>query len=92
LLVENAVKHNVVSKQKPLMIEVFTAAGNKLVVNNNLQRKQINKNSTKIGLNNISSKYKLMKQQGFQVVEGENNFMVVMPLIWNDSKEEVLSK
>jgi hypothetical protein len=92
LLVENAVKHNVVSKQKPLMIEVFTAAGNKLVVNNNLQRKQINKNSTKIGLNNISSKYKLMKQQGFQVVEGENNFMVVMPLVWNDTKEEVLSK
>ena len=43
LLVENAVKHNVVSRQKPLTIEVFTAAGNKLVVNNNLQRKQLNR-------------------------------------------------
>lgn len=92
LLVENAVKHNVVSRQQPLMIEVFTSAGNKLVVNNNLQRKQLNKkNSTRIGLRNINSKYKLMKQPGFQVVEGENNFMVVLPLVWNDVKEEYMS-
>ncbi len=90
LLVENAVKHNVVSKQQPLVIEIFTAAGNKLVVNNTLQRKQLKKGSTKIGLNNIRAKYLLMKQPGFQVVEGENNFMVVLPLVWNDVKEEKL--
>lgn len=88
LLVENAVKHNIVSRMQPLVVEIFTAAGNKLVVNNNLQRKQISKVSTRIGLNNIRSKYKLMKQDGFQIVEGENNFMVVLPLVWNDTKEE----
>jgi two-component system LytT family sensor kinase len=87
LLVENAVKHNVVSKQQPLVIEIFTAAGNKMVVNNNLQRKQIIKHSTRIGLANIRSKYKLMKQKGFQVIEGNDNFMVVLPLVWNDIKE-----
>jgi LytS/YehU family sensor histidine kinase len=38
LLVENAVKHNIVSKQQPLLLEIFTTAGNKLVVNNNLQK------------------------------------------------------
>jgi LytS/YehU family sensor histidine kinase len=86
LLVENAVKHNVVSKQHPLMLEIFTAAGNKLVVNNNLQKKQKKERSTHIGLNNIRSKYTLMKQNGFQVVEGEKNFMVVLPLVWNDKK------
>lgn len=88
LLVENAVKHNIVSRLQPLVIEILTAAGNKLVVNNNLQPKQLKKTSTRIGLNNIRAKYKLMKQDGFQVVEGENNFMVVLPLVWNDMKEE----
>lgn len=88
LLVENAVKHNIVSRTQPLVIEILTAAGNKLVVNNNLQPKQLKKTSTRIGLNNIRSKYKLMKQEGFQVVEGESNFMVVLPLVWNDMKEE----
>lgn len=88
LLVENAVKHNIVSRLQPLVIEILTAAGNKLVVNNNLQRKQLIKTSTRIGLNNIRAKYKLMKQDGFQVVEGENNFMVVLPLVWNDVKED----
>jgi hypothetical protein len=29
-----------------------------------------------------------MKQDGFQIVEGESNFMVVLPLVWNDVKEE----
>lgn len=86
LLVENAVKHNIVSKQQPLVVEIFTAAGNKMVVNNNLQKKQQKEKSTNIGLNNIRSKYALMKQKGFQVVEGEKNFMVVLPLIWNDTK------
>ena len=85
LLVENAVKHNIVSRQQPLVMEIFTTAGNKLVVNNNLQRKTMNKPSTRIGLSNIRAKYKLMKLEGFQVVEGERNFMVVLPLIWNNN-------
>jgi LytS/YehU family sensor histidine kinase len=84
LLVENAVKHNVVSKQHPLIMDIFTTAGNKLVVNNNLQKKQLNMKSTRIGLNNISAKYKLIRQNGFQVIEGKNNFMVILPMIWND--------
>jgi two-component system, LytTR family, sensor kinase len=86
LLVENAVKHNIVSKQQPLVVEIFTVAGNKMVVNNNLQKRQQKEKSTNIGLNNIRSKYALMKQKGFQLVEGENFFMVVLPLVWNDTK------
>lgn len=92
LLVENAVKHNIVSRLQPLVIEIFTAAGNKMVVNNNLQRKQLVKASTRIGLTNIQAKYSLMKQKGFQIVEGKDNFMVVLPLVWNDNKEETIKK
>lgn len=85
LLVENAVKHNIVSRQQPLIIEIFTTAGNKLVVNNNLQRRAVGTSSTRIGLSNIQAKYRLLRHEGFQVVEGEKNFMVVLPLIWNNN-------
>lgn len=86
LLVENAVKHNVISKQSPLSVELFTTEGKQLVVNNNLNKKILKEKSTRIGLQNIESKYKLMNHDGFQVVEGEKNFMVVLPLIWKPKK------
>lgn len=85
LLVENVVKHNVLSKNKPLIIDIFTTAGNKLVVNNNLQRRTVKAPSNKVGLDNIKTKYALLKQTGFQVMEDKNNFTVVLPLIWNNS-------
>jgi two-component system, LytTR family, sensor kinase len=83
LLVENAVKHNVLSKNYPLVIEIFTTSGKQLVVNNNLQRRQQKPKSAGVGLNNIMAKYKLINQEGFQVVEGDKNFMAVLPLVWN---------
>lgn len=95
LLVENVVKHNVLSKNKPLMIDIFTTAGNKLVVNNNLQRRTVKVPSNKVGLDNIRSKYELLKQPGFQVIEDEKNYTVVLPLIWNnnaDSKRIIVAE
>lgn len=84
LLVENVVKHNVLSKNRPLIIDIFTTAGNKLVVNNNLQRRSVKVPSNKVGLENIRAKYELLNQKGFQVMEDKNNFTVVLPLIWNN--------
>ena len=83
LLVENVVKHNVLSKNKPLLIDIFTTAGNKLIVNNNLQRRTVKAPSNKVGLDNIKAKYDLLKRPGFQVIEDAKNFTVVLPLIWN---------
>jgi two-component system, LytTR family, sensor kinase len=82
LLVENAVKHNMMSKNKPLVIDIFTTAGNQLVVNNNLQRRIVKALSNRVGLENIRYKYELLKQSGFQVMEDEKNYTVVLPLIW----------
>lgn len=87
LVVENAVKHNVISKEQPLNIEIFTTSAKQLVINNNLQRKQKREHSTRIGLQNIRSKYKLLKQDGFQVIEGSKNFMVVLPLVWQGGQK-----
>ncbi len=83
LLVENVVKHNALSKNKPLVIDIFTTTGNTLVVNNNLQRRSVKPPGTKVGLDNIKLKYQLLNQPGFQVMENEKNFTVVLPLIWN---------
>ncbi len=88
LLVENAVKHNVLSKNKPLIIEVFTTAGNRLVVNNNLQRRTVKGLSNHVGLDNIKNKYDLLMQKGFQVMEEGKSFTVVLPLIWNNNNIE----
>lgn len=85
LLIENVVKHNVVSKNAPLEIDIFTIAGNKLVVNNNLIRRVAKALSNKVGLENIKAKYSLLRQPGFQVMEDERNFTVVLPLIWNNT-------
>jgi two-component system, LytTR family, sensor kinase len=88
MLVENAVKHNVLSKNKPLVIDIFTTAGNKLVVSNNLQLRTLKAPSNKIGLDNIKSKYELLNQTGFQVLKDQKTFSVVLPLIWNKAANE----
>ena len=83
LLVENAVKHNMLSRNKPLAIDIFTTSGNRLVVTNNLQLRTVKSQSNKIGLENIKSKYELLNHYGFQVLDDNKNFSVVLPLIWN---------
>jgi two-component system LytT family sensor kinase len=90
MLVENAVKHNVLSKNKPLLIDIFTTAGNKLVVSNNLQPRSVKGPSNKIGLENIKAKYTLLNHSGFQVLQDNKNFSVVLPLIWNKLAEQKL--
>jgi LytS/YehU family sensor histidine kinase len=85
MLVENAVKHNVLSRNKPLIIDIFLMAGNKLIVNNNLQLRTKKGPSNRIGLDNIRTKYKLLGQSGFHVMQDAKNFTVVLPLIWNSN-------
>lgn len=83
LLVENAVKHNVVSKKEPLSIEIFTTGDKHLIIRNNLQLKQRKEISTGIGLKNIKSKYLLLKEPGFEWKVVDGNFVVTLPLLKN---------
>ena len=80
LLVENAIKHNVVSASKPLNILVSTSNGN-LTVTNNLQKKNQIVESTGIGLNNIKNRYKLLTDKLVSVSETNFQFSVSIPLI-----------
>jgi sensor histidine kinase YesM len=82
ILMENAIKHNIVSSDKPLFIDVFTANGS-LVVSNNLQMKNQVNESTGIGLDNIRSRYKLLSEIPVSVTANDSNFTVSIPLIDN---------
>jgi sensor histidine kinase YesM len=81
LLVENAVKHNNVLKEKPLVIEICTPEAGRLIVKNNLQKKTITVDSSKIGLNNIKEKFRLLEQPDVVVKETAAEFIVVVPLL-----------
>ena len=79
LLVENAVKHNVISPKNPLTVN-FYSEGNYLVVSNKLNKKRNSLPSTGTGLNNLKHRYKILKT-GEIIVEEDENFTVKVPLI-----------
>ena len=81
LVVENAVKHNVILKDSPLNIMIMTTNSGKLVVTNNLQRKDRQVSSNKVGLTNIVKKYRLMKKEEISVRDDGKEFAVIVPLI-----------
>jgi LytS/YehU family sensor histidine kinase len=81
MLVENAVKHNMILKDKPLQIMLLTTNSGKLIVSNNLQRKDRMVSSNKVGLSNIVKKYRLMKQEEISVRDDGKEFAVIIPLI-----------
>lgn len=80
LLMENAIKHNIVSQDRPLKIIVKIVDG-RLVVSNNLQKKNQIIESTGIGLTNIRNRYKLLTDKLILVTETVSDFTVSIPLI-----------
>lgn len=81
MLVENAIKHNVISKSKPLTIEIYTENKGSIVVKNQLQRKVIDTQSTKTGLENIKKRYQYLSDKTVDIITTGTNFMVAVPLI-----------
>jgi two-component system, LytTR family, sensor kinase len=81
MLIENAIKHNVVSKNKPLHIDVHINGNNTIVVSNNLQLRESVEGSTKIGLANIIKRYWLVSGKNVEVKEDKTDFTVTLPLL-----------
>ncbi len=81
LLVENAIKHNITSKGKPLYIKIQIENDNQLIVQNNLQLKNQVINSTKLGLENIKKRYQFYSDKLVEVNVTEAHFTVTLPLI-----------
>ncbi len=86
LLLENAIKHNVISKAKPLLINV-TIRDNKLVVDNKMEPKSTQLPSTKVGLANIEKRYTLISGKSIEIRNDGNRFMVSLPLLTRSDKK-----
>lgn len=80
LLLENAVKHNVVTASNPLYIKVFEEVGN-LVVQNNLQEKQTVKKSSGFGLRNIQQRYGILTERKVHIEKTGTHFSVRLPML-----------
>ena len=80
MLIENSIKHNIISKDKPLKINVFIKDSNYLVVENKLQKKS-DTPSTKLGLENISERYKFLTPKNVEISETSGKFAVALPLV-----------
>jgi len=86
-LVENAVKHNEVSKRKPLNITIRTTEAGSLMVINNIQEKLTEEEGTGIGLTNLSKQFNLLLGIDIIIRNENNEFLVEVPLI-NPLKNE----
>ncbi len=81
MLVENIVKHNVVSVEDPVRIEIFAQNDGFLTVRNNLHPKNGTGTSLQSGLRNISKRYNYLSGQVPQVVNNGKHFSVRLPLL-----------
>jgi two-component system LytT family sensor kinase len=81
LLVENAVRHNIILPEEPLTVTIFTNSPHQLVITNNLQRKNAWIHSNGVGLNNILTKYKMLGLAVPVIQEDETQFNVLLPMI-----------
>lgn len=80
LLLENCIKHNVVSEQKPLHIKI-KVEDNQLVVSNNLQKKETLSDRKGVGLQNIVNRYAILTKRHVLVEENETSFQVFLPIL-----------
>lgn len=80
LLLENTVKHNIVSQQKPLHIRIFEENGY-LVVQNDFQKKEVLQDRKGVGLQNIISRYAIITKRQVQIEQTDKHFTVKLPLL-----------
>lgn len=85
MLIENAIKHNVVSRKNPLTIEIFVE-DKTLVISNNLQLKEVKEPSTQVGLKNIISRYAFLSDRKVIVKQDRQQFAVTLPLLEFEEK------
>ncbi|QXD14134.1 histidine kinase [Rhodocaloribacter litoris] len=81
MLIENAVKHNVVSRKRPLRVEVYSSNDGAIVVSNNLQRRTGPRTSNGMGLYHLNERYRYLCGTEIHVQETTDTFRVTVPVI-----------
>lgn len=80
MLIENAIKHNVVSRKTPLEI-VLRSENGTIEVTNNLQEKEVKEESTQTGLKNIQDRYLFLTERQVKIEKSPSRFTVKIPLL-----------
>ena len=83
MLVENALKHNYYSEERPLHIAI-RAEGDTLTVENTLRKRSAEHDSTQLGIDNIKKRYSFHSQQRVRVSQTDTTFRVTLPLLTRD--------
>ncbi len=79
-LIENAIKHNIVDVDTPLIIDIFCEE-EYLIVKNTLQKKTFVETSNKQGLANMQSLYKYLTEKPIVIQETDHHFIIKIPLL-----------
>ena len=74
-------KHNVISRSKPLKITIRIEDAEYIAIENNLQKKKKPEKSTRFGLQSISKRYEILSRQKVKIEEGDQYFKVSIPII-----------
>ena len=80
LLLENSIKHNVVSEGNPLTVKIEEKEGY-LIVTNNFNPKSVLEKGTKVGLQNIVDRYHLLTLKKVEITKTSESFTVKLPLL-----------
>ncbi|WP_164914167.1 sensor histidine kinase [Aquimarina sediminis] len=92
MLVENAIKHNYYSKEKPLEISIIATDTNSIIVQNNLHLRKQKEASTQLGLQNIKNRYSFYTNKEVKIETENGYFKVALPLLSKDIKEIAMTK
>ncbi|HPH92452.1 MAG TPA: histidine kinase [Ferruginibacter sp.] len=83
-LTENAVKHNVLTKEQPLYIRIATdEKGEWAIIKNNLQPKQTLEYSSGVGLANLSERYNLTGAEDIIIKKEDGEFSVAIKILYD---------
>lgn len=85
ILMENAIKHNVISSEKPLTVHIRQSESY-LEISNNIQEKRTQEPSTGFGLDSIISRYSMLTSRPVEIIRREGIFTVRLPLIKNTTQ------
>lgn len=80
ILIENAIKHNVLNEMRPLSVEIMDE-GEYLIVRNNLQRKKTVESSNQQGMENLKTLYRFLSPYNVMIEETPHYFTVKIPLL-----------
>jgi two-component system, LytTR family, sensor kinase len=80
MLLENTIKHNVVSKEDPLFVKVFIHENKHIVIENTFKEKIDKETSTGVGLENIANRYIHLTGKNVHIKKEGEKFIVMLPL------------